>query len=279
MITATDITTENISILELDHPGANDATYRARRNEIAKAAIKFRETGIVPRVNYTEQEHQTWKLVCNKLLPLHEKKACKMYLEGREVLGISTERIPEFADINKALAPLTGFKVAPIEGLVDSRNFLANFIERTMLCTQYIRHHSKPEYTPEPDIIHEILGHVPAFTNEAFVTFMERVGKAALNATDEELAQLDKIYWWTVEYGLIQEDGEVKAFGAGILGSFGEMEHAFKVPHLPFDPQVCMNTEFDYTRMQPQLFVIESFESLLEQTEEFMMDLINRKKH
>jgi len=278
MITATDITTENISILDLDHPGAKDQAYRDRRNLIAKASIQFRETGVVPRINYTEQEHQTWRLICNRLLPLHEKKACRMYLEGREQLGISTERIPEFTDINKLLKPISGFRIAPIEGLVDSRNFLANFTERTMLCTQYIRHHSRPEYTPEPDIVHEVLGHVPAFTNKPFVTFMERVGKAAKVATDQELEMLDRVYWWTVEYGLIHEDGEVKAFGAGILGSFGEMEHAFKVPHLPFDVQTCMNTEFDYTQMQPQLFVIDSFEDLLSKTEPLLMDIIERKR-
>lgn len=270
------ITTENISILNLDHPGAHDPVYRARRDQIAEAALNYRNKGEIARVDYTQQENDTWQLISQKLAPLHQAKACRIYLDGKEKLGISSSKIPEFEDLNRQLAPFTGFKVAPIEGLVDSRSFLTHFTERTMLCTQYIRHHSRPEYTPEPDIVHEVLGHVPAFTNEGFVTFMERVGQAAAQATDEELQQLDRVYWWTVEYGLIREGNETKAFGAGLLGSFGEMEHAFEVPHLPFDTLTCMDTEFDYAHMQPQLFVIDSFEALLEQTDAFLSELIGR---
>ena len=274
MTTAT-FSTDDITILDLDHPGANDSIYRARRNQIAEAATQFRKHGgPLPQMNYTDQEHATWRLVAKRLAPLHEATACKMYLEGRDQLGISTERIPEFTEINEALAPLTGFRILPVEGLVDSASFLSNFENRSMLCTQYMRHHSRPDYTPEPDIIHEVLGHVPAFTNEAFLRFMERVGKAAAVATEEQLNKLDRIYWWTVEYGLIKEEGETKVFGAGILGSFGEMEHAFQVPHLPFQLEHCMSTAFDYTRMQPHLFVIESFEDLLEKTDAFLRDII-----
>ncbi len=278
MITQTPISTENISILDLEHPGANDAAYIARRNEIAKAAIRFRQTGKLPRVNYTDLEHKTWQQICQKLAPIHKEKACKIYLEGRKKLDISEDYIPEFTDLNAHLAELTGFRLLPIEGLVDSRNFLVNFTERTMLCTQYIRHHSKPEYTPEPDIIHEVIGHVPAFTDEAFVQFLERFGEVISLCTDEGVEKLDRIYWWTVEYGLIKEDGETKVFGAGLLGSIGEMTHAFEVPHHPFDPQVCMNTPFDYTHMQPQLFVIESLEDLQEKMEATFLDIINKYK-
>ncbi|MEK7146057.1 MAG: phenylalanine 4-monooxygenase, partial [Patescibacteria group bacterium] len=131
------------------------------------------------------------------------------------------------ADLDRELKKLYGFGVSPVEGLVESRIFLGMLEKKFMLCTQYIRHASRPDYTPEPDIVHEVMGHVPMFTDKDFVDFSQMIGAASLKANEEELIQIERLYWFTVEFGLIQEAGQLKAYGAGLLSSFGEIQHCF----------------------------------------------------
>ncbi|HSK73184.1 MAG TPA: hypothetical protein VK892_15910, partial [Pyrinomonadaceae bacterium] len=166
----------------------------------------------------------------------------------------------------------TGFRLAPIEGLVDTRAFLSRLSWRMMLSTQYIRHHSRPEYTPEPDIVHESIGHIPMFTNTDFADFSQFIGFGARVATDEQIEQLGRLYWFTVEFGLIEEKGEIKAFGAGLLSSYGELEHAFgdEVERRPFDLEQVINTPYDYSDMQPILYVIPSYSELKEKTRKYI---------
>lgn len=144
-----------------------------------------------------------------------------------------------------------------------------------MLCTQYIRHASNPEYTPEPDIVHEVIGHVPMFTDPDFVEFSELLGRAALKANEEELKQIERLYWFTIEFGLIQEK-ELKVYGAGLLSSFGEIQHCMGVEKLPFDLQTVIETDYDYTKMQDKLFVIQSFKDLRDDSEKFLTQIICR---
>jgi phenylalanine-4-hydroxylase len=267
-----DMPFEDIEELHLDHPGASDLEYRKRRDYIAGLSKNFRETGVITDVEYTEEEQGIWRHVATRLEELHQKHASPFYLRAKRDLGISTERIPQLSEMNRRLKELTNFRLAPIEGLVDTRAFLSWLSWRTMLSTQYIRHQSRPEYTPEPDIVHEAIGHIPMFTNQAFADYSQFIGQGARIANDEQLEELGRLYWFTVEFGLVEDGGEVKAYGAGLLSSFGELEHAFsdKVERRPFDLEQVIKHEFTYSDMQPVLYVIPSYSELKEVTREYI---------
>ena len=267
-----DLEFEDINQLHLDHPGANDPEYRTRRDYIASLAKKFRETGVITDVDYTEQEQNIWRHVAARLEELHQKYASPFYLQAKKDLGISNDRIPQLTEMNRRLNELTGFRLAPIEGLVETRGFLSWLSYRTMLSTQYIRHHSRPEYTPEPDIVHESIGHIPMFTNPNFADFSQLIGHGARIATDEQLEALGRLYWFTVEFGLVEHEGGIKAYGAGLLSSFGELEHAFsdKVDRRPFNLEQVINTPYDYSEMQPILYVVPSYAELKEVTRKYI---------
>lgn len=268
------ISVEEISLLPLDHPGAHDPAYRTRRNYIADLARQYRldPEHNIPEAVYTPQETAVWRRVSLQLEKTHARRACSFYLEAKQRLGISAFRIPQLNELSAKLTAASGFRLAPIEGLVETRAFLSWLGKRTMLSTQYIRHHSRPDYTPEPDIVHEVIGHVPMFTVPDFADFSEFIGHGAVIASDEQLAQLGRLYWFTVEFGLIEEAGETKAFGAGLLSSFSELEHAFssKVERRPFKLEEVIRTEFDYSDMQPLLFVIPSYAHLKDVTRKFI---------
>jgi phenylalanine-4-hydroxylase len=266
-----------LPILDLNHPGANDVEYRKRRDAIIQKAIEFhsctsklsnkKERGI-PVVEYSEEEHKVWRHICQKLKPLHEKWACSIYLEGRKKLGLDEKKIPQLKDLHTQLQSINGFKLEPIHGLVDPREFLMKLEHKTMLCTQYIRHHSKPEFTPEPDVVHEIVGHVPLWTNDALVQFSRLIGRAARIATEEEVKWLSNLYWFTVEFGLIEEQGEIKAFGAGLLGGISDLTNAMsgKATIKPFTTDEVIKIDYNYSFEQPVFFVIPRVEFLLNET-------------
>jgi phenylalanine-4-hydroxylase len=267
-----DMKFENINQLQLDHPGANDEDYRKRRDYIASLAKKFRETGVITDVDYTDEEQGVWRYVAGQLEEIQSRRASVFYLQAKKDLGISNERIPQLTEMNRRLKELSNFRLAPIEGLVETRAFLSWLSYRTMLSTQYIRHHSRPEYTPEPDIVHESIGHIPMFTNRNFADFSQFIGHGARIANDRQLEELGRLYWFTVEFGLIEEDGELRAYGAGLLSSFGELEHAFsdKVDRRPFDLEQVINTDYDYSQMQRILYVIPSYAELKETTRRYI---------
>jgi len=269
-----DLGFEEISMLPIDHPGAHDTEYRARRNFIAGLAKQYREDPqhIIPDVDYTPRETAIWRHVYDQLEETQRRRACSLYLESKRKLGISRDQIPQLRNLDNRLKETSNFHIAPIEGLVETRAFLSWLGKRTMLCTQYLRHHSRPDYTPEPDIVHEIIGHIPNFTNPDFADYSQSIGKGAVIASDEQLEQLGRLYWFTVEFGLVEEGSEVKAFGAGLLSSYGELEHAFgdEVERRKFDLEEVIRTSYDYSDMQPLLFVIPSYAYLKEVTREFI---------
>lgn len=269
-----DINFEEISTLPIDHPGAHDPAYRAHRDKIAQLSKQYREDSnhIIPLVDYSEAETAIWRYVYDQLEQAHSRRACSFYLDAKAKLGISRDLIPQLRDLDRQMRAMSNFGFAPIEGLVETRAFLTWLSKRVMLCTQYLRHHSRPDYTPEPDIVHEIIGHIPNFTNPDFADFSQSIGKGAAIADQEQLEQLGRLYWFTVEFGLIQEGDEIKAFGAGLLSSYSELEHAFsdEVQRRKFDLDEVINTSYDYSGMQPLLFVIPSYAYLKDVTRKFI---------
>lgn len=267
-----DMKFENINELQLDHPGANDAEYRERRDHIANLTKQFRETGVITDVDYNAREQRVWRYVAEELEELQQKYASPFYLRAKKDLGITTDRIPQLSEMNRRLNELTGFRLAPIEGLVETRGFLSWLSYRVMLCTQYIRHHSHPAYTPEPDIVHEAIGHIPMFTNPNFADYSQFIGHGARIATDKQLEELGRLYWFTVEFGMVEHEGDIKAYGAGLLSSFGELEHAFsdQVERRPFNLEQVLNHEYTYSGMQPVLYVVPSYAELKEVTRKYI---------
>ncbi len=269
-----DIATTEISLLPIDHPGAHDPAYRARRNYIAHLAANYRHDTLhkIPDVAYMCEELAVWNSVFCQLEEVQHRRACSFYLAAKKNLGLRADEIPQLSKLSDQLNSFTGFRLAPIEGLVETRAFLSRLEKRTMLCTQYVRHHSRPDYTPEPDIVHEAIGHIPTFTIPDFADFSALVGYGARIADEQQLIELGRLYWWTVEFGLIEEGSEIKAFGAGLLSSFSELENCFrpKIPKQKFDLKTVINTEFDYSMMQPVLFIIPSYAYLKEVTREFI---------
>ncbi len=269
-----DVGFEEISTLPIDHPGAHDPEYRAHRNHIAQLARQYREDPdhVIPMVDYAPEETAIWTFVYDQLEEAHRRRANSFYLEAKGKLGLSRDVIPQLRDLDKQMRAMSNFGFAPIEGLVETRAFLTWLGRRVMLCTQYLRHRSRPDYTPEPDIVHEIIGHIPNFTNPDFTDFSQFIGRGAAMANEEQLEQLGRLYWFTVEFGLVEEGKEIKAFGAGLLSSYSELEHAFsgEVERRKFNLEEVINTTYDYSDMQPLLFVIPSYAYLKEVTREFI---------
>ena len=263
----------DITVLALDHPGAQDPAYRRRRDTIAALARRARaDGGDPPQLTYLAEEQATWRVILERLAEQHARHASRSYLECRRRLGIAGGGIPSLAGISEALARQQGFRLVPIPGLIPTRPFLAELGRRRMPCTLYIRHASRPEYTPEPDVVHEVVGHVPMFADADFAALSERLGRAAAVASDGQIALLDRLYWFTLEFGLVEEDGELRAYGAGLLSSFGELPHAFgsEVERRPFVAEQAVATPYDYTRMQPVLYVVPSMAFLRQAIEEFL---------
>lgn len=189
--------------------------------------------------------------------------------------GYSDDNVPQLQHISEFLQDCTGWRLRPVTGLLSSRDFLAGLAFRVFHSTQYLRHPAKPLYTPEPDLCHEILGHVPLYADPSFAAFSQEIGLASLGATDEDVSKLASVYWFTVEFGLTKEGNNVRAYGAGLLSSFGELEYALsdKPKLLPFDPAVAAVTEYPITTYQPVYFVTESFEDAKKKIAEYAKTL------
>ena len=252
--------------LHADHPGFADDVYRGRRAMVDRLARAYRHGGEFPVVAYTDAENATWGEVYERLAALRRQHACLEYRRAwadlKRQCGYSGDRIPQGRDVSAFLESRTGFRLRPVAGLLSPRDFLNGLAFRVFFSTQYIRHASKPFYTPEPDVCHELIGHAPMFADPAFADLSQEIGLASLGASDDDIERLARCYWHSVEFGLVREEGGRKAYGAGLLSSFGELEHACAAESpatfQDWDPGMAAKRSYPVTEYQPLYFVAES---------------------
>ena len=245
--------------LDPDHPGFRDKEYRARRDAIAQIALDHEPGTPVPVAPYAPEEDRVWQVVSEELRAAHAEHACADYLESARRLTLPEDRIPQLRDISVRLQRLSGFRLEPVAGLVHPKVFLSTLGQGTFLSTQYIRHHSTPLYTPEPDVVHELFGHASILASPIFAKLNRKVGMAVGRAKDDDaLERLGRIYWFTIEFGVLREAGEVKAYGAGLLSSAGEQRAMAEAELRPLDFAAMEQQDYDVTKYQPVLFCAES---------------------
>lgn len=216
--------------------------------------------------DYSEEDHETWRLLVTRQMEQLPGRACDAYLRGQDVLKLEADRIPDLAKLSQRLYDVTGWKVANVPGLIHEKDFFELLSERVFPSTNYVRGRDELDYTPAPDCFHDIFGHMPMLTQPDFADFYQLFGQAALNGRGAIRPQLEAFHWFTVEFGLIEEQGENRIFGAGIVSSNEEVTHALSdaVTTKPFDPDVLVQTDYEVYHLQNTLFVMESFEQLLE---------------
>ena len=258
--------------LEAGHPGLGDTGYVDRRNQLFALCRRHRLDGLgPPLVDYTPEETRIWRDVAARLDELHRVHACAIYLDAKEALGISSREIPQLRHLSDRLDRETEMHLVPAEGPLAYRTFYSYIARRGFPVTQFIRHGSHPEFTPEPDMIHDCLGHVPSLMNHDYAEVLTLIGRAAVTTKDPlQVLALKRFSWYSIEFGLIEERGGTKVFGAGILSSTSEIPFSLfssDVRRRPFVTEDVIETDYDPSRMQDHLFVIPSFAWLRKEIE------------
>ena len=268
------ITPPDVTELELEpgHPGLGDEEYVAGRRHLFHLCRRHRLESLgPPLIEYTPEETRIWREVSPKLDELHQQHACAMYVRAKKDLAITQAEIPQLRLLSDRLRRETEMHLVPAEGALPYRTFYEYIGRRGFPVTQFIRHGSHPEFTPEPDMIHDCLGHVPPLMNRDYAELLTLVGKA-VSATrkGEQVLALKRFSWFSIEFGLIEEAGETKVFGAGILSSTGEIPYSLFSPEVarrPFVTDVVINTDYDPSRMQNNLFIAPSLPFLRRELE------------
>ncbi|WP_280333180.1 phenylalanine 4-monooxygenase [Nocardia wallacei] len=242
-----------------EHPGVHDPAYRARRNAIAAQALAYRPGDPTPRIEYTDEEQDVWRIVSAELRRKHHTYASHEVLAGEQRLDLPADHIPQLDEVSAKLVPLSGFRYVPAAGLVPLREFFGSFATRVFHSTQYIRHHSAPLYTPEPDAIHEIIGHANQLASPRFAAVYAAVGAAVARLeTGPALKFLADVFWFSMEFGVVRERGEIRCYGAGLLSSYGEIEEFRHAELRPLDTVEMGTRAYDITHYQPVLYCARS---------------------
>ena len=218
---------------------------------------------IVPPA-YDEESQENWRFLFKRQMAMLPGRAGEAYLEGVDTLGMTAQSIPHLRDLSRRMEEAAGWKIARIPGLLHERDFFNLLANRVFPSTDYIRRKDELDYTPAPDCFHDMFGHMPMLTEPAFADFYHLFGQSALNAEGVDRQSLERLHWFTVEFGLIRQDEGERIFGAGILSSKNEVQHALsdQVEKVPFDVERVIGQDYDVWHLQPLLFVLDSFEQL-----------------
>jgi phenylalanine-4-hydroxylase len=218
--------------------------------------------------NYTEEEHDIWRTLFLRQSELLDRYAAPEVAIGLEALGTTAERIPRFTDVNKALERATGWRIVAVPGLIPEEHFFAHLAGRRFPVSVWIRTRAELDYLAEPDLFHDFFGHVPLLANPVFARFMEAYGNAGAKAlAHDAVKMLARLYWYTVEFGLIKSGDALRAYGAGILSSKGETTYSIESssPHrVEFDLERILRTDYLIDDYQQTYFVLDNFEQLFD---------------
>src|SRR5260370_42314752 len=248
------------------------------RRALFELSGKQRRNGFgPPLIEYTPEEARIWREVSPKLDELHQKYACDVYLKAKRELAMTRAVIPQLSLLSERVQRETNMHLVRAEGALPYRTFYEYIAQRGFPVTQFIRHGSHPEFTPEPDMIHDCLGHVPPLLNRDYAELLVLIGKAVSTTTKgDQVLALKRFSWFSIEFGLIREGTETKVFGAGILSSTGEIPYSLFSPEVmrrPFETDVVINTDYDPSRMQDHLFIAPSLPFLRRELDGLVLPL------
>ena len=215
---------------------------------------------------YTEEDFKVWKILYDRQIVNLPDAASTAYLDGLRAVNFTADKIPDFNETNAVLHHLTGWELAVVPGLIDDDIFFKLMANQEFPASTWLRKMEELDYLEEPDMFHDVFGHVPLLSNQAFADFLQGLSKIALKHIDNRWAieLISRIYWFTVEFGLIREEKGLRIYGAGILSSAGETKYSLsdEPPHIPYDVKTILNTPYRKDVFQNRYFVINSYEQL-----------------
>ena len=232
-------------------------------------------------IHYTDEEHQIWSELMARQEKLIEGRACPEHLEGLEKINLPHDRIPQLEEVSSVLRKETGWEVAWVPALINFDKFFALLADKKFPCATFIRTREEMDYLQEPDVFHEIYGHTAMLTNPYFAEFTAAYGKLGYEASKEDRVYLARLYWFTVEFGLINTAEGQRIYGGGILSSIGETPHSLEDPEVvraPFDPIEMLRTPYRIDIMQPKYFVIDDFKQLFDLANGDVMGMVKEAK-
>jgi phenylalanine-4-hydroxylase len=215
---------------------------------------------------YTADDHEAWRLLYHRRMRELARTGSRVFLEGAAAIGLRRDAVPDLADVNARLGPRTGWAAVPVRGFLPAREFFACLARRRFPTTVTVRPKDRLDYVPEPDIFHDVFGHVPLHADPVFADFLQTFGALAAGAPDDALTRLARLFWFTVEFGLIREDGEVKVYGSGLISSAEDAANALseRCDRRPFSLDAVVAQPFEIDRLQDVLYVVESFDRLFD---------------
>jgi phenylalanine-4-hydroxylase len=217
--------------------------------------------------DYSAEQHQVWQELVRRRRPQIDSHACREYLDGYQVIGLRDDRLPDLAAISALLGPRTGWSTTPVSGFLPAEAFFEMLAARMFPTTTWLRGRDSLEYTPEPDIFHDVFGHVPMHAHRVFADFLQHYGSVCARINDQDLLErLGRLFWYSVEFGLIRQDGEIKIYGSGVISSHRECSNVIEggCEIRSFDLEEVLRTPVRVDRIHKLLFAIESFEQLYE---------------
>lgn len=228
---------------------------------------------------YSDEDHEVWRILFDKRMKQLETDASDVFLKGLSIINLNRNQVPDLREVNVNLKPMTGWQSRGVPGYLPAKSFFAFLAQRQFPTTITVRPKTSMDYLPEPDIIHDVFGHVPLHADPVFADFLQTYGQAALHTHDpHHTERLARLFWFTVEFGLIREDNRLKLYGSGLISSEGEGHHSLESPDVdrrPFNLEKVCNTSFEIDKYQPILYVLESFEQLRDAMNSYAEKILN----
>ena len=220
---------------------------------------------------YSVEDHEVWGILYQRRMEQLKVNGSRVFLDGADLIGLAADRVPDLDDVNRRLHQRTGWGAVPVKGFIEARQFFRCLAERRFPTTVIVRSKEELDYLPEPDIFHDVFGHVPLHAHTVFADFLQAFGAVAAEAeSDADVQAMARLFWFTVEFGLVREEAMVKVYGSGLISSHGDAENALsdRCERRPFSLDAVISQPFEIDRLQDILFVVDDFEQLFEATRE-----------